>query len=545
MGRKGYVSPQESSARRLAMGARLDRVLEVVAPRLALARRKARWALAATSGYASDYLSANSDGRLRRSPRGGTGSGDKHLDPITRQRLRNDARDLDRNNCIAEGLVNRSVENIVQTGFAFQAMTDDEGLGGEAEARWALYEQGECSADGRTPLWELCQLLQRSKTIDGDVGGVQLDDGALQVAEADRITQGRGISDTGIETDERGRILRVWICNYNAYGYPDPSKAAPKNGNDVYLLRHRKRASASRGASMLGTTTVLFERLDEYLEAVVVGAIVGACQATAITTEEGGNKGYGRSAPEKDNKGNIVRVQEVEPGSIHYLQPGEDVKNISPSMPTQEFTPFVQQLMRFAGLHLGLPLELAGLDFSEANYSSCRAALLQAYLKFQIEQQALMDMVLMPMAIRRMRVWKKELGWTEPKEALARRKGWRQYRAPDGEVIWLPRFVFMPPRWRWVDPLKEVQAADQACASGIQNLAIIGGDMGMAWQDMMDQRVLEIARAQRKAASLGGDVSWRDVIPNKRGASPAPAGKAGPDEPGAPPSSATPEGDAK
>jgi len=58
------------------------------------------------------------------------------------------------------------------------------------------------------------------------------------------------------------------------------------------------------------------------------------------------------SATGQNDDGNAL--EKMEPGTISYLQPGEDVKGVGMERPGREFTPFVNRVSAFVGRPLAL-----------------------------------------------------------------------------------------------------------------------------------------------------------------------------------------------
>lgn len=530
------VTELESAEQRLEKGNRLDRTLEVVAPQWALKRREARARLALDyrirdraearvmrrRGRGGDQASAGGypqtgSGRTRPSPRGMAGSADKALNHTARKNLRNDLRYLDRYNSIFEALLNRMADNVVASGFNFQAQTDDSGLNRAVEDRHGDWAGGECDVTGRMPLWMMCRTLLRAICTDGDVLFLQMYEGSLQAIEADRVN-GKKISDNGITKDGVGRPQKYWVANYHKSGTINYSTAEEHEADKCHFVAYWKRFSQGRGVPAMATTIEHVERIDDYIEAVLIAAQSGACQAGVATTEGGAADGYRQSKAEtaagnvNETDGTGIRTQEIMPGRIIWLKPGEDFKGFTPTQPHDQFAPFLRAMLRIAGNVLGMPLELAAMDFSQTNYSSARAALLQAYRSFRVWQQLLQDKFLKPVMLWRMKAWAQEEGWKAPRGKRAE-KGWRRVKLEGDKELWIPRIRYIPPGWEWVDPDKEVKANKNAAAAGMRTLADIAADLGRDVTELIDQRAREIGAAQKVAEKLGDDVTWRDVIP--------------------------------
>lgn len=490
MSKNGWLSRNIASA------------FERIAPGMALRRKVARAKLHA---FSSSYR-ATSTGRLRWSRGAQAGSGDYHLTAPDLASLRGQHRDFDRNNCIFSGLLTRWVDNVIGGGFTFQMRSDDSGLNQAVED--GMNDWAEHGADyrGILSLWEIKRLLLREVANGGDMLFAKVD-GALQPLEPDLCLDpigkdARANIYNGVEKDEFGRVVQYHIGRWKEYGYVDATDTTPVPPEEIIHVFSPKRFSQSRGVPLLTGGIELFERLDDYIEATLVAAQVGACQGVAVKTAMGADLGAGLSEQtETTSDDEDMPTREMEPGMMWFLREGEDVENIKPEQPTQQFEPFIAVLMRFLGLELGMPLELSLLDWSKGNFSSQKAALTQAMRAFRIWQQIVNQRFLRPVT-----------EWKLP--AIFREVGAR-FTPEMGNYIWIP------PGWKWLDPPRETQGHISAAEVGVETMQQIAAEQGDFWKDQMGQRATEIGEAMAAAKNLGADVSWRDLIPAGQSAAPA------------------------
>jgi capsid protein len=127
---------------------------------------------------------------------------------------------------------------------------------------------------------------------------------------------------------------------------------------------------------------------------------------------------------------------------------------------------------RLLGLQLGLPLELVFMDFSRTNYSSARAALIQAQASFKKVQDRLITHF-----CRRIYLWNIER-WIED-GLLEARDDWKKH-------------TWARPAWKWIDPLKEVQANMIAVDAGMMTLSDVAKSQGRDLLELFEQRSREL-----------------------------------------------------
>lgn len=491
---------------------RFDNFIGFFFPRLEYKRKAFRMVNKIAFRGAYDGASKN---RLRESWLPSDGSADEDLlwDLPT---LRERSRDLNRNDSHASGITSTIVVNVVGTGIRPQSRIDKESLGMEDAAANEFQRKTErawqkwtpfADAGNRMSFWEIQQLVKRQIIENGEaiVIPAMIDEPgrpfytALNIIEADRLqTPTDKIQDKnirhGVELGDRGQPVAYWIKNthpgdmtlrdgrqdatkYNRY--PAVNKFGRKN---VFHLYWVKRPGQSRGEPFFAPVITRFKDLADYMEAELVAARVAACFAAFIEKTDaytGALTNFSRT----NDKGQ--RIQELEPGMIEYLNQGEKVTQFNPQRPGSQFDPFVERVLRAIGAGLGLPYELVAKDFSKTNYSSARAAILEARKFFHCYQQWLAEKLCQP-------TWEMLLD-----EAFLR----NEFEAEnyfDRRLDWT-RAKWIAPGWGYVDPEKEINAANEAVTNNLSTLADEAASFGRDWEEVLEQR----AREEQKRKELG------------------------------------------
>lgn len=458
---------------------RLDTVIQHYFPAWAFNREQARvragLARRAREGMerrrrakgASHYQDARS-GRLnrRRSSRGG--SADSHATQSILFTLRENVRHLVDNSTLAEGLLQTDCDNVIGREPMPQAQTADAEWNREAEKVW---HNEPLDVRGILPNSEFLRMLYTSVRRDGDLALIK-SDGRFQALEAEFIATPTkyGTDDAvvnGIRFDDIGRPIEYYIATeHPTSAYVNKTTTRP--AEDVIHIFRPGRFSASRGVPILAKVIDEIDRLNDYVEATVIAAQMAACYAivrkTSYWPEKRGN------AKTNDDTGDSERWEEVEPGMILYAHPDEEVQQLNPNHPNQQFETLVDTLCRFTGRHMGLPLELVLLNFSHSNFSNTRAALLQAQRTFENTQHWLDSGVFRQM-------------WGYSTEHAIRR-GWLQ---PHPEAA---KVHFVMPGWPWVDPLKDIQADILALANGLRSPQQVASKWGVDAETVIEQVAL-------------------------------------------------------
>jgi lambda family phage portal protein len=439
----------------------LDRVIAYVSPAAAAKRLYYRDAMNSYRGGVPSRLG-------RPWPSNPTVAGGSSSERARIASMRDRARMLDQDNVLAASLLDRATENVIGAGISMKAQTKNPAFNAAADQAWADWCQ-RCDITGRFSFPAMQQLLYRQMCRDGDMGTILVDRGGLpqlQLIEADRLATPIGslfkpsVKD-GVELNPVGRPVRYWVKAGEEYG-----KFAAINADNFIHLARIKATNQYRGVPAFAQSFALFDHIEAYVEASVIAARAAANQALLIIKNNPGLVA-GQLPTGMNGSGESQRIQRQEPGMVHYLAPGEDVRQANPAHPTQQFPDFVTALSRFVGLPFGLTIEQILLDFSRANYSSSRAARLQTEATALVEQQRFYEVFLR-------RVWR----W------------WISKTVNNGELpnppadYWAHEWI--PQGKPWVDPTKEIQAALMAIDAGLDARSLIVRERGYDWKRMVE-----------------------------------------------------------
>ena len=140
---------------------------------------------------------------------------------------------------------------------------------------------------------------------------------------------------------------------------------------------------------MLTSIMSLFKTLDKYTEAELQASTVNAMIAAFIETPldaESIAEVFGGSTENYIVSRNAWQVK-LESGAVLPMFPGDKVAPFTPGRPNTAYPNFVENVLRHIGTGLNLPFELLLKDFSKTNYSSARAALMEAWRYFNGRRQ--------------------------------------------------------------------------------------------------------------------------------------------------------------
>ena len=497
------MNQKETLGERISKG--IDSVIGVFSPKAAYKRKAFRRAQTMLGSYRGADKT-----RLRSSWWPGGGSADEDLLPDLPV-LRERSRDLNRNDAHAAGITTTVTSNTVGTGIKPQSRVKTKKLGISDDEATVFQEAAEdnwekwcpfADAGSRMDFYEIQNLVDRQILENGEIILLPLMlDGksrpfslAFDIVEADRLeTPPDKRADKnvryGVEIGERGEPVAYYIRKTHpgdltlSRGAERQYMRIPAVGDtgrkNVIHLYWVNRPGQTRGVPFFAPVMNYFKDLADYMEAELVAARVAACFAVFIKKDDNYAAALSNTS-ETNSKGQ--RIQELEPGMIDYLGPGEDISAFNPNRPGGQFEPFVDRILRAISTGLNLPYEIVAKDFSKTNYSSARAALLEARRYFMVRQAWLSRKLCQP-------------AWDMLQEEAFLKNQLPAKSFYEKKSDWC-RARWIAPGWQWVDPVKEAKSSEMAIDIGISTLADEAASQGKDWEEVLEQRAREAVKVK-------------------------------------------------
>lgn len=480
-------------------------------------------------GMRSDYNAAKSS-RYRRARTGVTSLGssaDYHYSSESDYlKIMEYARDMDRNDPIVGQIVDRAVVNTIQDGIKVDPDTGDPSLDEDLSARWREWSEDadQCDVSGEMTFSDMELLALRSCFVDGDILGLPLVEGSMQLIEAHRL---RTPSKTkrnvvhGVLMDDRRRRLEYWITKQDI----EPHRAIAKvadifpiaardgNGNrQVYHIYNPKRVTQTRGVSAFAP---IFDEIGMHGDiqfAKLVQQQIVSCFAIfherETDTSMFGTPDYGAGETDTLSSGDTRTIEGIAPGMEIFGSPGEKLSGFSPNVPNQEYFQHSKLILQVIGVNLGLPLALVLLDASETNFSGWRGAVDQARLGFRRNQKWLINKLHRPVYQWKVRQWIAD----DPALAAAERN----------EAINVYGHKWNPPSWPYIEPLKDAQADLLRVRNTLISPRRLHAERGRDWQDVYREIIEDnkeaIVAAKNAANEINGSITdknpvhWRELL---------------------------------
>ena len=427
--------------------------------------------------------------------------------------IRNKSRELKRNDGLASGLLKSLPREVVGSGIVPKSSAGDPEVRAACNAVFTerfknlfpadavdfyehqllvvakLIEDGECwikeaKADPREPLW--------FEVVEADRVDTPLD--SVPQDPQGRIT-------AGIERDRWGRVVAYWISKK----HPGDQVAGKTTGvmptvpalvaadfvrvglDEAKHQMVTDRPGQSRGVPWLHAVVQDFRDLDLLMLAVMKRFQISASLAIFLESEDSLGDIFATTAKEYGYQ----LDQDIEPGMIFKLQPGEKVSTIKPDFPIPDLERLVILLARRIGAAIGVCWQTVLSDFSTSNYSSARTDLLRDRRLYRFIQHKLISGHL---------TWI----WTRVLED-ARLLGDVRLRGVSDEDI--AAVGFIAPGWEWVDPQNQAAAVKEQLAIGLTSLRREAAALGRDWMEIQDERVEELARWRQLCEEHGLDPS--------------------------------------
>jgi lambda family phage portal protein len=492
------------------IGDGIDSIVEVFAPELAGRRRAHRARLRVAKMQATE--AARNDWTRGASWLGSRLSADSELEQSI-DSVRQKARELMQNDPIG-GAIEARTDLIVGTGFTPQSQIIAGGeISEELAQKWrdeldTLYDkvQPYAGVDGASSLWDCCTQACNVDGTDGEVFIVfsATEDANRPIPLAVEVIDGmrcetppkyanNPLVRMGIEKNSRGQIVAYHFQRSHPYDTVQVDVRYDRITADrVCHIYTKWYAGQSRGWSWLTRTLNRLKDVKDIDEAVVIAEQVAACYAGFIRTQQAGATAAAYGADGSDGHGN--RYEDMRPGTLKYLGPGEDVQFPSPPNRGATLGPFMEwQHRRIAG-GMNFPYEILAKNWSGTSFSGGRLVLAGAKLTVKAAQRRMIERFLS-------RWWRRMVFEGVMTGAVSIPPSmWRRYQYQIESHQWSAQ------PWPFaLTPREEIEADITAIENNLDTKQRVVGERGAWFEDVFAQRQREIA-AEREL----------DIVPPER-----------------------------
>jgi lambda family phage portal protein len=394
------------------------------------------------------------------------------------------------NNAMAAAAVNALTTNLVGTGIRPQSAHPDEGARQRIAEVWDRWTD-KADADGLLDAYGIQGLMAGRMITDGEafaVLGFGPNGVSLRVLDPEQVDasltrdiDGRARIVQGVELDAEGRRVAFHILR-DRPGFNTRLDHVRVPIEDVIHLMRIDVPGQIRGISWFAPVILRMRGLDETHDAQVLRQKLAAMLAGFIVTPDG-------AVPFEGEAANGILEGGLEPGTLKVLRPGEDVRFSDPPAVGEDAISFLKLTGREIAAGLGVPYSVISGDFSDANYSSLRASIVE----FRRRVEAIQHNVIVFQALRPLY---RRVITTEILSGRLRAPGFETDPEPYLAARWIT------PRQEWVDPQKDVAAEVAAINAGLMSRRQAVEARGIAIEDLDAEMASDKQRADRLGLDL-------------------------------------------
>jgi lambda family phage portal protein len=409
--------------------------------------------------------------------------------------LRTRSHDIARKNPYAANAIDSIVSNCIGTGIKPQSKAKDSEFRKKIQELWLNWTDESDSAE-LADFYGLQALVLRSVIecgecfvrlkIDKSNSTVPL---KLQVLESEHLDSSKDsalpnghIIRSGIEFDKHGKRVAYYLykehpgessllTNLNIDSVRIPAK-------EILHIYRPLRPGQIRGEPWLSNVLLKLHELDQYEDAELVRKKTAAMFAGFVTRLDPESDVFGESS----SNNNGTAFAGLEPGTMQFLDPGEDVKFSSPADVGGTYEAFIKQQLRATAVGLGISYEMLTGDLSSVNYSSIRAGLVEFRRKCSMLQHNLIAFQLCRP------IWNRWLELAILSDAV---------KIPSDPSFSLVKWI--PPGFAWVDPQKEVVSQLNAVKAGFKSRTEVISEFGYDIEEIDD----EIQKERQREKEMG------------------------------------------
>ena len=403
-----------------------------------------------------------------------------------------------RNNPWVASAVDSLVGNVVGAGIKPQSTHPDRAVRERLQALWLRWTD-HAAPDGLADFYGLQAMAVRAMVESGESFArlrVTSDTDSfplhIELLDPEQVPTdlhrdiGRGTRiRAGIEFDSAGRRIAYRVLSARPGDPLGSFRIDPIRVPAVDCIHLFKPVAAGqlRGITWLAPVLLRLHELDQFEDATLVKAKVAALFTGFITDPDGTVGGLSG-----DNRSGVLTVG-MEPGSLIPLPPGADIRFSNPTE-HDAYAPFVKNHLRAVAAGLGLPYELVSGDLEGVTYSSIRAGLVEFRRRVeQLQHNVVVHMFCRP-------IWERFV-------RIAVLSGDLPARDFDADPAAYLGCSWLPPKFDYVDPIKDVQAEILAIDAGLKSRGQAISERGYDAEQVDAEIAADKARTDMLGLSVG------------------------------------------
>ena len=460
-------------------------------------------------------------------------------------KLRTRSEDAIRNNGFVSGAIASALDNVVGEGLKLSAKPDYTVLGQDemraqewqrpVEAyfrQWANDPDHFCDTTRQQDFGGLTRKLYRSKLTSFE--GLAIADWSprrggrystsIQIIDPARLCNPDGKPDSellrgGVRLNRKGVATGYWIKS-NLDGDPTRwgglpqwklvPRETPWGRQRVFHTFDVDKPGTNRGKNGLVSVLKTLKSLETFDEATLQAALLNAMYAMSIKSPmdwEAVGSALGVESPTKSYMQDRAIYHkdkgiQFDGAKVPHLFPGEELDFATANHPGVSYSMFQSALLRELAAGLNISYEQLSRDYSNTNYSSARASMLESWKSYSTQRKTVAGAFAS---------WCYAL-WLE--EAIDKGDVKIPAGAPsflEAKTAWTRCDWIGPPQGH-IDPLKEKKAIELGIKIGTTTLDIECAAQGQDWEQVVEQRGREAKKIMETAQKNGVDPSM--MFPN-------------------------------
>ena len=387
---------------------------------------------------------------------------------LDRDTMRARARWLHENNPIMANIDKAILNNVIGRGIGLQSKTGNKRLDDAIEKRFKEWCNS-CDITGRLNFFDMQRLILESRMVDGEIyiyKKITQDGLKLQLIEADSLYVGNG--NNGVTIDENGKPTTYHFSvlqNVNQTAYQS-TKTIDIPANQIINYFRIERPTQYRGVSEYKQAILDIKNFSAFQSATVQSARANAEIAYTVETERS-NEIFGTATHDDEE------LQEINGLMVYYLRPGEKVSRHNTNAGGAGYGEFITNTVRMIATARNISYELAFRDYSQVNFASSRASLIQDNKRFDYEQSHLETYFLN-------NIFKE---WLEIEVMSGRIKIPTQKWINNKTDYIQPRWSY--PKREWVNPMQDMKAIATEIELNLTTMTDLAHERGRDFEEIL------------------------------------------------------------
>lgn len=330
-------------------------------------------------------------------------------------------------------------------------------------------KKGNVDVEGKRSMKEFCKTVIASTAYDGTFiievivdpkskYGLKLRllDAALLDTDKNEPALSGGEIRLGVEYDKSGKVVKYWFKERDFVGNYGMGRSYSKNADSIIFGFIPIAANQSLGVPLMTAGLETCKHLEKFAEAALVRARVTANRIAAVGTHP--DAPYRGDAEGKQSDNFEYDISSA--GEVWDLGPNH-LQQLDAKYPDQMYAPFVVRNVMELATAWNVSYQALASDPNKTSFSSGRTSTLEEREFYKDLQDYVIEQFLVP-------VYEQWFALSYLKGAIT--INGKRLSKPVDEYL---KYKFKGRRWSWVDPAKDMSAAETSIRIGIKSRRMV------------------------------------------------------------------------